>query len=141
MNKLISKQALYLKSPFVDMNNRYNKFFPAFVPLNKEFSPGNCLCDNFSDCFFFYPWPYNVKNQLCKLDNIIIVSSSKLSACIIILDVSIKNYIATSISHVHSFDQPIIKIYHQAINIFTTEVELFTIRCSINHVMIQDSKC
>ena len=39
---------------------------------------------------------------------------------------------ATSISHIHSHDNLVVKTIHHAINVTTTEAELFTIRCSIN---------
>ena len=54
INKLTSKQVLYFKSPLVDIDNRCNEFLSAFVPLDKEFSPGNCLYDNFPNWFSFY---------------------------------------------------------------------------------------
>jgi len=117
------------------MDNRCNEFLPAFIPLDNEISLGNCLHNNFPDWFSFYPHPHNAKDQLHKLDDIIISTSSDPLACIIISDVSIKNHIATSILHVHFFNQLIIKICHQAINIFTTEAELFAIRCSINQAI------
>ena len=124
------------------MNNRCNEFLPAFIPLDKEISLENCLHDNFPDWFSFYPHPHNAKDQLHKLDDIIISTSSDLLACIIILNVSIKNHIAISILHIYSFNQPIIKTCHQAINIFTTEAELFAIRCSINQaISIPHIKC
>jgi len=90
---------------------------------------------SFSDRFSFYPHPHNAKDQLCKLDNIIISTSSDLSACIVISDISIRNYIATSVLHVHFFNWPIIKTCHQAINISTIEAELFAIRYGINQVI------
>ena len=104
INKLTLKQVLCLKSPLVDMDNRCNEFVPAFTLLDKKISPGNYLCNNFPDHFFFYSYLHNTKDQLCKLDDIIISTSSDPSACIIISDMSIKNHIATSISHVHSFN-------------------------------------
>jgi len=117
------------------MDNRCNKFLPTFTLLDKKFSPGNHLCDNFPDCFSFYPHSHNIKDQLCKLDNIIILTSSDPLACTIISDMSIKNHIATSILHVHSFNQPIIKTCHQAVNMSTTEAELFALRCGINQAI------
>ena len=51
---------------------------------------------------------------------------------VVISDTSIKNYVATSISHIHLHDKPIIKMIHQAVNIITTEAKLFAIRCNIN---------
>ena len=117
------------------MYNRCNEFLSAFTLLDKEFSLGNHLHDNFPDRFSFYPHPYNTKDQLHKLDNIIISTPSDPLACIIILDMSIRNHIATSVSHVHSFNWPIIKICYQAVNMSTTEAELFAIRCSINQTI------
>ena len=58
------------------------------------------------------------------------------------LDANIKNHIATSILHIHSFDRPVTKICHQAVNVTTTEAELFAIRCSINQAVgIQNIQC
>jgi len=48
---------------------------------------------------------------------------------------SIKNHITTSISHIHSYNKPIIKTIHRAINITTTEAKLFTICCGINQAV------
>ena len=62
INKLTSKQVFCLKSPLVDMDNRYNKFLSTFALLDKEFSSGNCLYDNFPDYFSFYPHPHNTKD-------------------------------------------------------------------------------
>jgi len=140
INKLTPKQVLYFKSSLVDMDNRCNEFLLAFTLLDKKFSSGNHLCDNFSDCFSFYFHLYYTKDQLCKLDDIIISTSSDPSACIIISNTSIKNYIATSISHVHSFNWPIIKTCHQAINMFTTEAKLFAIKYGINQTSISHIK-
>ena len=124
------------------MDNRCNKFLPFFALLDKEFSPGNCLCDNFPDYFSFYPWLHNVNDQLCKLNNITIQASLDSSAYIVISDASIKNQVATLVSHVYSFDRPIVKTFHQAVNISTTETELFTIRCGINQTIgIPHIKC
>ena len=49
-----------------------------------------------------------------------------------ITDASIKNNIATSISHIHSANQLLIKTVHHASFVTTTEAELFAIRCGIN---------
>ena len=48
------------------------------------------------------------------------------------MDASIKNDIATSISHIHFVDHSLTKMVHHAAFITSTEVELFTIRCGIN---------
>jgi len=54
------------------------------------------------------------------------------SHALVITDASIKNNITTSISHVHIHNKPIIKTLHHAVNVMSTEAELFTIRCGIN---------
>ena len=54
------------------------------------------------------------------------------SHALVIMDASIKNNIATSISHIHIRDEPITKTLHYAVNITSTEAELFIIRCSVN---------
>ena len=59
---------------------------------------------------------------------------------IVVSDASIKNHVATSISHIHSYDKPVIKTIHKVVNITTTEAELFAIWCGINQaVVITDS--
>ena len=54
------------------------------------------------------------------------------------MNASIKNNIATSISHIYIHDKPVIKTLHHAVNITSTKAELFTIRCSINQATIHD---
>ena len=61
-----------------------------------------------------------------------IKSSSNLSHMLVIMDASIKNNIATSISHIHIQNEPINKTLHHAVNITSTEAKLFAIRCSVN---------
>ena len=51
------------------------------------------------------------------------------------MNVSIKNQIATLISHIHSYDKPVIKTIHHAVNITSTKTKLFVIRCSINQAI------
>jgi len=36
-----------IKGLIVDMDNRFNKVFPAFDPHNKEFSPGSQIINIF----------------------------------------------------------------------------------------------
>ena len=124
------------------MNNRYNEFLLSFSPFDKEFSPGNHLCDKFSNCFLFNSQTHNVNDQLHKLDDITIQVLSDPSTCIVISDVSIKNHITTSVSYVYSFNRPVIKTCYHAINVSITKAKLFTIRCGINQVVgIQYIKC
>ena len=61
-----------------------------------------------------------------------IVSSNNTFHALIIIDANIKNNITTFISHIHIRDKPITKTLHYAVNVISTEAELFTIRCSIN---------
>jgi len=62
----------------------------------------------------------------------VLESSSLPSVAIIASDMSIKNLVATSITHIHTYDKPIIKMIHHVVNITSTETELFAIRCGIN---------
>ena len=62
-------------------------------------------------------------------------ASSNPFLSIVVSDVSIKNQVATSILHIHSFNKPIVKTLHRAINITTAKVELFTICCGINQAV------
>jgi len=48
------------------------------------------------------------------------------------MNASIKNNVATFIVHIHVHNKPITKTLHHALNIMSTETELFAIRCGIN---------
>ena len=61
-----------------------------------------------------------------------IVFSSDPSYALVITDTSIKNNVATSITHKHVYDKPVIKTLHHIVNVTATEAELFAIRCDIN---------
>jgi len=135
IDHLTNKQRLCLKSPLINVDNKYNKFFPSFSFFNEEFKPGNHLINVFSDCFSFHPCSSNNKNYIGKLDDITLRASSNPSSTIIVSDTSIMNYIATLISHFHSFNKPIIKTIHRAINITTTEAKLFAIWYGINQAV------
>ena len=67
-----------------------------------------------------------------QLDKMTLQSSSLPNSAIIITDASIKNDIATSISHIHILNHPLIKMVHHAVYVTSTEAELFAIRCGIN---------
>jgi len=49
LNKLMSKQWSQLHSTLIDMDDKYNKFLPAFSSFNKEFSLKKRLIDSYSD--------------------------------------------------------------------------------------------
>ena len=135
INHLMAKQRLHLKSPLIDVDNKYNKFFPSFSFFNEEFKPGNHLINLFLDHFSFYSRSFNTKKHIKKLDNITLRASFNPSSTIIVSNASIMNYVATLIFHIHSFNKSIIKTIHRAINITTTEAKLFTIWYSINQAV------
>ena len=118
------------------MDNRFNEVFPSFDPFNKEFAPGHCLIDIFSNCFSFHTpnkqSNTNLKVYIQSLDNIALNSSSEPSVALVVSDASIKNHVAISIAHIHIYNKQVIKMIHQAVNVTSTEAELFTIRCGIN---------
>ena len=60
--------------------------------------------------------------------------SSSSNNTLIIMDASIKNNIATSISYVHQANHSLIKTVHHATFVTSSEAELFAIRCGINQV-------
>ena len=74
----------------------------------------------------------NFKAHIQQLDNLAFESSSIPSHVLIITDASVKNNIATSILHTHIHNRPITKTLHHAVNVMSTEAELFAIRCGIN---------
>ena len=61
-----------------------------------------------------------------------IQSSLSPHTAIVVSDTSIKNDIATLVSHIHIYDQPLVKTVHYMAFVTSTEAELFAIRCSIN---------
>jgi len=141
INYLTPKQRLCLKSPLINVDNKYNKFFPSFSFFNKEFKLGNHLIDLFSDCFSFYSCSSNTKKHIKKLDDIALRALSNPSSTIVVSNASIenhvitlishihffKNHVATSISHIYFFNKPVVKTIHRAINITMTEAKLFAI--------------
>ena len=135
INNLTFKQRLHLKSILIDVNNSCNKNFLSFSVFNKEFSLGNYLIDSFSDQFSFHSHSLNVKKHIENLDDIAFRASSNSFSSIIISDTSIKNYVAMSILHIHSYDKPVIKTIHKVVNVTTTEAELFAIQYSINQAV------
>ena len=69
----------------------------------------------------------NIKKHIKNLDKITFKASSNLFSTIVVLDASIKNQVATSISHIYFFNKPVIKTLYKAINITTAKAELFAI--------------
>ena len=52
-------------------------------------------------------------------------------SAVVVLDTSIKNQVAISIFHIHSHNNPVIKIIHHVVRVISTEAEIFAIRCGI----------
>ena len=69
---------------------------------------------------------------------VLCISSSSLTA-LVITDTSIKNDIATSVSHIHVANHSLTKMVHHATFISSTEAELFAIRCGINQACIKEN--
>jgi len=70
---------------------------------------------------------------------LVLCTSSLPHTALVVTDASIKNDIATSISHVHIANHPLTKTVHHAAFITSTEEELFAIRCGINQACIKEN--
>jgi len=136
-------QCQLIKGPIVDMDNHFNKVFSSFDPLNSELSPGCRIIDTFSSCFSFHLFSKcnknNFKSHIHRLDKLAIESLNNPSHALVIMDASIKNNIATLISHIYIHNKPITKTLHYMVNVTSTEAELFAIRCDINQTTTSSS--
>ena len=136
VSSLTNCQKNIAKGYLIDSCNKTYGIFLSFSLLNPEFIPGFHITDNFSDCFSFnlVNKKEKEKDRICtqELDEMVLRISSSPSSALIVTDASIKKDIATSISHMHIANHPLTKTVHHAVFITSTEVELFTIRCSIN---------
>ena len=120
------------------MNNCFNKVYSSFNPLHSKLLPGNRIINTFSDYFSFHPFnecKNNLKERIQKLDNLAIKSLGASTQALVITDASVKNNVATSITHIHIHDKPIIKMLHYTMNVMSTEAELFIMRCDINQAI------
>ena len=139
LEHMTSKQQLAIKNSIVDTNNCLNRVFLLFDSLNKEFHSEKKLIDIFSNCFSFYKANWNSdksKTYHCNLlDDIVLNASSVSLIVVILLDASIKNNTAMSITHIYLFNSPLKKTLYHAINVMLMKVELFTIRCGINQAI------
>ena len=136
LDVLTPKQRSMIKGLVINMDNRFNKVFHSFNPFNKEFSLDSHLIDIFHSHFLFHcsnkQSDQDIKSHIHLLNNITIKSLLDPSYAFVVSNASIKNNVAMSISHVHVYDKPIIKMIYHVVNITTTEAELFAIRCGIN---------
>jgi len=143
LNSLTRRQRGLIKGYLVDMKNYFNKIFPSFDPINPELFPGHRIIDTHTNRFSFHlfsKWiSHNIKPHIQELNKIAIELSDDLSTALIITDASVKNNITTSITHIHIQDKPIMKTLHHALNVMSTEAELVTIRCGINHATSIDN--
>jgi len=135
----MTKQKMKLKLPLIDADDKHNKFFPSFSFFIDEFKPRKCIIDIFSDHYSFHACILNIKKHMKNLEETTIRASTDLFSSIVVSDTSIKNQVTTSISHIHSFNKPIVKTLHRATNVTTAEAELFTIRCGINQAVTDSS--
>jgi len=134
IDSLTNCQKTIAKGHLIDSNNKLYGIFPAFSPLHLEFKLGSRISDQFYD-FFSFNLASKEKNQqkhMQQLDKMTLQSSSSPNSAIVITDASIKNDIATSISHIHILNHPLIKTVHHAMYVTSTKAELFAIRCGIN---------
>ena len=134
INTLTDCQKISVKNHLMDSNNKLYRVFPSFSPLNPEFNPGSRIIDIFPDQIFFNLADKGKNDSSCshQLDNMIIQSSMSLHMAIIVSNASVKNDIATLVSHIHICDQRLVKTVHHAAFVTSTEAELFAIRCGIN---------
>ena len=134
LKSLTRCQHSIIKSHLVNTDNRCNGIFPSFTPLHPKLSPGYRIIDIFSNHLVFnlHSKQNGNKSYTQQLDNMIIETSNSPSTTIIVTDASIKNNIATSILHMHIFNNPIAKTVHHIVHVTSTKAELFTIRYNIN---------
>ena len=130
----------------MNANSRLNGIFNSSNPFSSEFSLRNKLIDIFPSCFSFH-----LSNRKCaevkkaylyKLNELILHVSVDPKTAVVVSDMSIKNQVAISITHIHIHNTPVVKTIHHAINITFTEAELFTIRCGLNQAtQLTNIKC
>ena len=140
---LTNRQRSLTKGHLINSYNKSHGIFPSFSPLSIKFSPGHHIIDNFSDHFSFnlVNRKKKTKDNICtqELDEMILQVSSLPHTALVVTDASIKNDIATSISHIHLTNSSLTKTVHHASFVTRTEAELFTIRCGINQAYSKDN--
>ena len=124
-----------IKGYIINMDNRFNKVFLLFDPINPEFQPGNKIIDNFSNHISFYLFSKCndciFEKYIQQLDALVIEFSNSLTNALVIMDTSIKNNVAVFIAHIHIHNKPMVKTFHHTINITSSEAKFFTIRYGI----------
>ena len=139
LSLLTGRQHGLIKGHLVDMENQFNEVFPFFNPLNPEFKPGNRIINCFSNHLSFHLFRKNLdylfKSHIQQLNNLAIKSSNTPSNTLMVMDASVKNNVASSITHVYIHNKLIIKMLHHTVNVTSMEAEFFAIRCGINQAM------
>jgi len=115
LGTLTKHQYELIKGLLVNIDNRFNEVFPSFNPFHPEFSSGHRVIDIFSSHFSFYLFnkskDTNFKACIQQLDNLAFKSLSISLHALIIMDASVKNNIAMSISHTHIHNRPVTKLF------------------------------
>jgi len=108
IGSLTNRQKSLIKGHLPDSHTKTLGIFPSFSPIDPEFSPGNRITDIFSNRFSFNLVNKKVDNcnkiRGLELDEMVLRCSSDSQTALVIMDTSIKNDIATSISHIHSYN-------------------------------------
>ena len=126
INSLTDRQKSSIKDYLVDSYNKLHGILPSFSPLNPELTLGSRVIDTFQDQFLFN-LSNKAKNDTARsqqLDNMTIVSSLSSHMALVVSDASIKHDIATSVSHIHMWNKPLIKTVHHVVFITSTKAEL-----------------
>jgi len=139
LENMTSKQWSKIKSLVTNTNICLNRIFSSFDFLNSEISLRSILIDIFPSHFSFYKADCQNKESkaacLHKLDDLVLNVLFDLHTVIVISNASIRNNIATSITHIYLFFSSTKKTLHYTVDITITEAELFTIRCGINQAV------
>ena len=126
---ITSKQQLKIKSSMNNANNRLNRIFLSFDSFNNKFCPELKLIDSFSSRFSFHKADHHSnESKRAHYNELLFNISNKPNTVIVISDVGIKDNVAISIAHIHSFNNHLKKTLHHAINITSTEAKLFSSR-------------
>ena len=141
INMLTECQKNTVKGYLINSNNKLFGVFPSFSPLNPEFNPGSRIVDIFPDwvSFNLANKAKSDKSRFQQLDDMMLHSSSLPHTAIVVTNASIKNDIATLVSHIHTYDHPSIKIVYHVAFVTSTEVELFAMRCSISQACSKEN--
>ena len=141
INLLNDHQKNFVKGYLMDLHNKLYGVFPFFSPLNLEFNLGSRIIDIFPDQFSFNLANKTKNKLLCsqQLDNMTIQSSLSPHMEIVVFNTSIKNNIATSVSHIHICDQPLVKMVHHTAFVTSTEAELFAIRSGVSQACSKEN--